>query len=43
MVNERLYALHEDWRFASTAPELDNSWQRATAIRLVETAASELV
>ena len=41
MVNERLFALHEDWRFASTAPELDSSWQRDTALRLVEVAESE--
>lgn len=27
MINERLYALYEDWRFADGVPQLDSSWQ----------------
>jgi hypothetical protein len=41
VVNERLFALHEDWRFAADVPELDDSWQMVTANRIVDTAETE--
>ncbi len=41
MINERLYALHEDWRYTSAVAALDSSWQMVTANRLLDVAESE--
>lgn len=36
MVNERLHALHEDWRYAKDLPVVDSSWQMNTCKRLID-------
>lgn len=36
MINERLYALHEDWRYTKDVPALDSSWQIPTCERLID-------
>jgi hypothetical protein len=41
MINERLYALHQDWLQAKPIPELDSSWQQTTATRLLDVAEAE--
>jgi hypothetical protein len=41
MINDRLYALHEDWRLAKDIPQLDDSWQMATANALIDVAVTE--
>lgn len=43
MINERLHALHEDWRYTSDVPELDSSWQMPTANKLLDVAEQEFI